>query len=81
LRLREQLRQLQGELAGANSLLAACQADAAQQLLREAVEDPLLWALVAWAALSVLVWLWRLGWMLCGFTTAFPLDRYSYNLN
>jgi hypothetical protein len=77
LRLREQVRQLQGELAGANSLLAA----AAQQLLREAVEDPLLWALVAWAALSILVWMWWLSWMLCGFTTAFPLDRYCYNLN
>jgi hypothetical protein len=45
--------------------------------MAEAVKDPLLWSLVVWAALSVLVWGWRLSWYLCGFRSAFPLDRYT----
>jgi hypothetical protein len=68
---------LQAELAATTTLLAACQADAATQIMAEAAKDPVLWALVVWAALSVLVWGWRLSWYLCGFRSAFPLDRYN----
>jgi hypothetical protein len=75
IRLQQRVDQLEAQLAATSALLAVCQSDALRELAELAVKDPVLWGLVAWAGLSILLWVWRMGWYLSRYHGAFPVDR------